>query len=248
MSVLRAFAPRTIAISMAITSWFPVSLVAGDPVPALPQPARHGFHADGRPWLWPMGAQALTPQERDGVFRRQLQAESAVWWTLDRGQADLEYIAGESRMDPNLLTSGIRVRVTYANGETQDFPARAVLGMDKSRPWGGVRNPDGMLIESILPSDGSIKRIQLFDHQGILAWDGEIKGSFFKGRPERSIPEQDKDHTPGPGYKVKLSSDQPVQGKIDSRVEARRELQNAYIKAGTYPPYEILLSEPVTAK
>jgi len=151
-------------------------------------------------------------------------------------------------MDPSLLTSSIRVRVTYANGETQDFPARAVLGMDRSRPWGGIRTPDGLVIEAILPSDGSIKRIQLFDHQGIQAWDAEIKGNFFKGRHERSVPKPEQDHVPAHGYKAKLSSDMPAQGRIDSRVEARRELQNAYIMAGTYPPYEIVLNEPVSSK
>jgi hypothetical protein len=213
----------------------PSSLAAGG--------GKHGFHPDGRPWLWPLGAQELTPQEQDGQFKRKLNGEVAVWWTLDRGQADLESMASETRMNPDLFVSGVKVRVIWANGDTQDFPVRAVLGMDRTRPWGESRKPDGLVIEAILPVDASIKRIQVIDHQGVLSWDAEIKGNFFKDGPEKSVPDPAKDHALAPGFRARMDSDSPIFGKVDSRVQARRDLQVAYIRAGFYPPYELVFKQ-----
>jgi hypothetical protein len=108
--------------------------------------------------------------------------------------------------------------------------------------------PDGMVVEAILPADGSITRIQLIDHQGILAWDAEIKGGFLTRASRRSQPEADKDFVPASAFKPPLKADYPGQGRIDGRVEARREMQNAFIKAGIYPPYQIVLRDGPSAR
>lgn len=206
-------------------------------------PIRHGLRADGSAWLWPGGAKELSIQERDRVFRRTLNGEIAMTWSLDRGEGDLEFVSGESRVDPSLVTEEVRVRATFRDGKTQDFPTRVVLGLDRNRSWGSIRVPDGMVVEALLPCDSGITKLQLIDHKGMLAWEAEPKETLFSAPGNRRAPVPGKDYVPAPGFQPSLASDRPAEGKIDPRVEARRELQNAYIKAGIYPPYQIVLKE-----
>ena len=204
-------------------------------------PGKHGFHTDGRPWLWPAGAQDLSRDERAGRLRRDLDGERAFQWSLDRGEADLLFVASESKMDPSLVTSEVRIRVFYANGDTQDFPSRAVTGMDRTLGGPEGRVPDGLIVEAILPADGNVKRIQVIDHQGQIAWDAAIKESMFHAASKKFAPDSTKDYLPDAVYKVRVNADMPGFGQIDSRAEARRERQNARIIAGIYPPYELAI-------
>ncbi len=175
------------------------------------------------------------------MFHRPLHGEMALTWTLDRGQSDLAFVSGESRMDSSLVTEEVYVRATFSNGRVQNFPTRVVLGLDRTWAWGAVRVPDGMVVEAILPTDGGITRLQLIDHKGMLAWDADLKENLFLKPGKRRAPEVGKDYIPSPSFQPILTSDRPGEGRIDPKVEARRELQNAYIKAGIYPPYQIVL-------
>lgn len=117
--------------------------------PAIP----HGIRADGSAWLWPSGAKGLSIQERDGAFRRSLNGEVALTWSLDRGEGDLEFVSAESRVDPNLVTEEVHVRATFRDGRTQEFPTRVLLGLDRKWTWGAVRVPETQspLVASVHP-------------------------------------------------------------------------------------------------
>lgn len=130
---------------------------------------------------WPAQTRFWTKDETNNKFERKLNNELRFEWFLDRGEADLHWVVGLSFEDPKIpLAYEVRVRLTYNNGRTQDFPTR-VATMDPV--LASVLHPgdtsEVLSVIAILHVRGDVKLMQLFDHRGVLTWEAQPKPGMF---------------------------------------------------------------------
>lgn len=232
-----------VKVRCALSLLFALVLPAGAPSPVLgggqsgkqEVTVKRGFHPDGRPWLWPEGTQLVTDQEARGNFAVVLEGKVVLAWTLDRGVAELVAASGKSWLDQQRGTSQIKARLLYESGESKELPTRVVL---QQLPGPEPRATDEMLVEALVPIDSRIARIQLIDHQGVVAWDAMVLPSLLQAHPTQVVPSAGADYQPIP---MNLSSaDQPQTTGTSplSRSKQRRLVQQKHIQRGLYPPFE----------
>lgn len=227
--------PSSAVLMTAIVSLFGPVLVGQGSPPLARRAARHGFHADGSPWLWPAGAQVITEAEVRGDLARSLQGQVALAWTLDRGVAELIAAAAESRLSPLRRSSQIRVRLFYENGRTEDLETRVVISRV---PGPEARATDEMLVETIVPTGSPVTRMQLIDHQEVVAWEGMVQPHLLEAHPVRIVPKIGIDYLPLP-----MEASSPGQpwtaGFSSPHCQAGpHQIQQLHVQQGLYPPAE----------
>lgn len=198
-------------------------------------PPQRGFHVDGGAWLWPAGAQEISgPEFRDELVRP-VKNKLVLAWTMDRGVADLIAAANESRLDQNLTSGSVIVRVFYQNGKTEDLPTRAVI---LRPPGSGAQATDQMLVEVVMSIASDITNIQLIDHQSVVAWAGAALPHLFEVHPSRYVPAIGTDFLPTP-LKGTDGKESTSSGTMPgSSQKSRRALQVRHIEQGLYPPFD----------
>lgn len=197
--------------------------------------SRNSGHQPMSKGVWPSQVHFWTREEMHGKYERRLNNELRFEWFLDRGEADLRSVEGSTYEDPKILPAyEVRVRLTYNNGNTQDFPTR-VGTMDPREFAALYPGPlrDDLLVSAILPIRNDVKLIQLFDHYGVLAWEARPKPVLFASNRGNPGVKAGEDYTPSPAFQ-RLLRDDPV----------RKKRQDDRINQGMYAPREIRGNTP----